>query len=48
MFTRLEFEARTLFSSRTHQNNNAGKLSTDDTYDPITINALFPSVPLGP
>ncbi len=44
VFTRLEFEARTLFSSRTHQNNNGGKLTTDDAYNAITINALFPSV----
>ncbi|MDB5103427.1 MAG: WD40-like Beta Propeller Repeat [Fibrobacteres bacterium] len=44
VFTRLEFEARTLFSSRTHQNNDGGKLSADDAYDPITINALFPSI----
>ncbi len=44
VFTRLEFEARTLFTSRTHQNNDGGKFSTDDGYDPITINALFPSI----
>ncbi|MDB5048698.1 MAG: WD40-like Beta Propeller Repeat [Fibrobacteres bacterium] len=44
VFNRLEFDARTLFTSRTHQNNDGGKLSTDDDYKSITINALFPSV----
>jgi Tol biopolymer transport system component len=44
VFSRLEFEARTLFSSRTHQNNDGGKLTTDDDYDAININALFPSI----
>ncbi|HKP94451.1 MAG TPA: hypothetical protein VJ385_01720 [Fibrobacteria bacterium] len=44
VFNRLEFEARTLFTSRTHQNDDGGKLSTDDAYDAITLNALFPSV----
>jgi Tol biopolymer transport system component len=44
VFNRLEFEARTMFTSRTHENNDNGKFSEDDDYDPITINALFPSV----
>jgi outer membrane protein assembly factor BamA len=45
VFTRLEFEARTLFSSRTRQAvSDGGKYSTDEAYDPITINALFPSM----
>jgi outer membrane protein assembly factor BamA len=44
VFTRLEFDARTLFSSRTKQVGESGKFSTDKSFDPITINALFPSV----
>ncbi|MEO6096347.1 MAG: hypothetical protein ABIW76_11850, partial [Fibrobacteria bacterium] len=44
VFSRLEFEARTLFSSRTHQNNDGGKFTSDDDYNVITINALFPSI----
>lgn len=44
VFTRLEFEARTLFTSRTLQTDQGGKFVTDDSYNPIYINALFPTV----
>ncbi len=45
VFNRLEFEARTLFTSRTLQKqDDAGKLSADDSYKSPSINALFPSV----
>jgi Tol biopolymer transport system component len=44
VFNRLEFEARTLFTSRTLQTNQGGKYVKDQSYDPITISALFPSL----
>ncbi len=44
VYTRLEFEARTLFSSRSLQSNQGGKFVTDNSYDPITINAVFPTL----
>ena len=44
VFTRVEFEARTLFTSRSLETNEGGKYVKNDAYDPITINALFPSI----
>ncbi|MDQ3002145.1 MAG: hypothetical protein M3Y08_12910 [Fibrobacterota bacterium] len=44
VFTRLDFEARTMFTSRTHQTNDGGKFSPDKNYNAITINALFPTI----
>ncbi len=44
VFSRLEFEAKTMFSSRTNQISDGSKYSTDDNYKPIYINALFPAV----
>lgn len=44
VYTRMEFETRTLFSSRTRQMNKGGKLVEDGSFDPVTINALFPTL----
>lgn len=46
VFTRMEFEAHTLFSSRTLQKDEGGKFVDDDSDPnyPIEINALFPSI----
>src|SRR6185503_16093762 len=44
VFTRLELEAHTLFSSRVLQKDQGGKFVTDESYDPIVINALFPTL----
>jgi Tol biopolymer transport system component len=44
VFTRLEFEAHTLFSSRILQKDKGGKFETDDSFDPIIINAIFPTL----
>lgn len=43
VYTRFEFETRTLFSSRKRQIPSGGKLVDDETYDPKVINALFPT-----
>ncbi|MBW8888247.1 MAG: PD40 domain-containing protein [Fibrobacteres bacterium] len=44
VFTRMEFEARTMFTSRTRQISDGSNFSTDDSFKPIVINALFPSI----
>lgn len=44
VFTRMEFEARTMFTSRTRQISDGNSFSTDDSFKPIVINALFPSI----
>lgn len=44
VYTRVEFETRTLFSTRTLQMNKGGKLVNDESYDPKVINAVFPTL----
>jgi Tol biopolymer transport system component len=44
VFTRMEFEARTMFTSRTRQISDGSNFSTDNSVKPTYINALFPSV----
>jgi Tol biopolymer transport system component len=44
VYTRVQLETRTLFSTRTHQLVQGGKLVTDDDYEGRTTNALFPTL----
>jgi Tol biopolymer transport system component len=44
VFSRLEFEARTMFTSRKRQVYNGDKYVTDDSAHTKTINAVFPSL----
>ena len=44
VFTRLEFEMRTMFTSRTLQLKQDGSFTPDDRYPEKTINALFPTL----